>query len=65
LKYTVENEYSTFEQKPISSICFDTIQRAKFSELRVSIAEKKVIKIKTRVVKAFLDFSKNKNFRLA
>lgn len=64
LKYTVENEYSTFEQKPISSICFDTIQRAKFSELRVSIAEKKVAKIKTRVIKAFLDFSKNKNFRL-
>lgn len=64
LKYTVKNEYSTFEQKPISSICFDTIQRAKFSELRVSIAEKKVVKIKTRVIKAFLDFSKNKNFRL-
>lgn len=36
----------------------------KFSELRVSIAEKKVIKIKTRVIKAFLDFSKNKNFGL-
>jgi len=38
--------------------------RSKNRKLIVSIAEKKVTKIKTRVVKAFLDFSKNKNFGL-
>lgn len=38
--------------------------RSKSRKLVVSIAEKKVTKIKTRVIKAFLDFSKNKNFGL-
>jgi len=38
--------------------------RSKSKKLIVSIAEKKVTKIKTRVIKAFLDFSKNKNFGL-
>lgn len=38
--------------------------RTKKRKLIVSIAEKKITKIKTRVVKAFLDFSKNKNFGL-
>lgn len=38
--------------------------RSKSRKLIVSIAEKKVAKIKTRVIKAFLDFSKNKNFGL-
>lgn len=37
---------------------------SKSRKLIVSIAEKKVTKIKTRVIKAFLDFSKNKNFVL-
>lgn len=37
---------------------------SKSRKLIVSIAEKKVTKIKTRVIKAFLDFSKNKNFGL-
>lgn len=37
---------------------------SKSRKLIVSIAEKKVAKIKTRVIKAFLDFSKNKNFGL-
>jgi len=64
LKYSVGTEYSSFEHKPISSIFFDIIQRARFTNLKVSIAEKKVSKIKTRVIKALLDFSKNKNFGL-
>lgn len=38
--------------------------RSKSRKLIVSIAEKKVTKIKTRVIKAFLDFSKNKDFGL-
>jgi hypothetical protein len=38
--------------------------RSKNRKLIVSIAQKKVTKIKTRVVKSFIDFSKNKNFRL-
>lgn len=38
--------------------------RSKSRKLIVSIAEKKVEKIKTRVIKAFLDFSKNKDFEL-
>lgn len=38
--------------------------RSKNRKLIVSIADKKVTKIKTRVVKVFLDFSKNKNFGL-
>jgi hypothetical protein len=33
-------------------------------KLIVSIAEKKIKKIKTRIIKAFLDFSKNNNFNL-
>jgi len=33
-------------------------------KLIVSIAEKKIKKIKSRIIKAFLDFSKNKNFDL-
>lgn len=38
--------------------------RSKSRRLIVSIAAKKVTKIKTRIIKAFLDFSKNKNFGL-
>lgn len=38
--------------------------RTKARALIISIAEKKVKKIKTRIVKAFLDFSKNKDFGL-
>lgn len=38
--------------------------RSKSRKLIVSIAEKKVAKIKTRIVNAFLDFSRNKNFEL-
>lgn len=37
---------------------------SKSRKLIVSIAERKVAKIKTRIIKAFLDFSKNKNFGL-
>lgn len=38
--------------------------RTKARKLIVSIAEKKITKIKTRIIKAFLDFSKNKDFNL-
>lgn len=38
--------------------------KSKARKLVVSIAEKKVTKIKTRIIKAFLDFSKNKNIDL-
>jgi len=64
LKYTVENKYSVSEKKSITVITLDTIQREKFSSLIVTVADKKVKKIKTRMIKAFLDFSKNKNFNL-
>ena len=64
LKYTVETIYSTFVIEPISKIGFKEIKRNKESFLKISIADKKVKKIKTRIVKAFLDFSKNKNFNL-
>lgn len=64
LKYTIDPKYSSFEYEPISHVFFETIQHKRFSELSVSIAENKIIKIKTRVIKALLDFSKNKNFIL-
>jgi len=38
--------------------------RSKNRKLIVSIADKKVTKIKTRVIKAFFDYAKNKNFGL-
>jgi hypothetical protein len=38
--------------------------RTKNRKLIVSIAEKKIKKIKTRIIKALLEFSKNKNFDL-
>ncbi len=38
--------------------------RTKNRKLIVSIADKKIAKIKTRIIKAFLDFSKNKDFNL-
>jgi hypothetical protein len=38
--------------------------RTKARKLIVSIAEKKISKIKTRIIKAFLDFSRNKDFDL-
>ncbi|MCU0350335.1 MAG: RNA-directed DNA polymerase [Flavobacterium sp.] len=38
--------------------------RTKKRKLIVSIAEKKITKIKTRIIKALLDFSKNKDFNL-
>ncbi|WP_194976839.1 antiviral reverse transcriptase Drt3a [Aquiflexum lacus] len=64
LRYTLEEKYSIIENNPVSVIFLDTIQREKYSSLIVSIADKKVKKIKTRIIKALLDFSKNKNFDL-
>lgn len=64
LRYTIANKYSVIENNPVSVVLLDTIQREKYSNLIVSIADKKVKKIKTRIIKAFLDFSKNKNFSL-
>lgn len=64
LRYTCEEKYSVIENNPVSVIFLDTIQREKYSSLIVSIADKKVKKIKTRIIKALLDFSKNKDFDL-
>jgi len=64
LRYTLEEKYSVIENNPVSVIFLDTIQREKYSGLIVSIADKKVKKIKTRIIKALLDFYKNKNFDL-
>lgn len=64
LRYTLEEKYSVIENNPVSVIFLDTIQREKYSSLIVSIADKKVKKIKTRIIKALLDFSNNKNFDL-
>ncbi|MCU0350210.1 MAG: RNA-directed DNA polymerase [Flavobacterium sp.] len=64
LRYTLEEKYSVIENNPVSVIFLDAIQPEKHSSLIVSIADKKVKKIKTRIIKALLDFSKNKNFDL-
>jgi hypothetical protein len=64
LKYTVEAKYSSFVTEPISRINFNEIKSQQDTFLRISIADKKVKKIKTRVIKALLDYSKNKNFDL-
>lgn len=64
LRYTIANKYSVIEDNPVSVILLDTIQREKYSNLIVSVADKKVKKIKTRMIKAFLDFAKNKDFNL-
>jgi len=64
IRYTLEDKYSVIENNQVSVIFLDTIQPEKHSSLIVSIADKKVKKIKTRIIKALLDFSKNKNFDL-
>jgi hypothetical protein len=64
LRYTIASKYSVIENNPVSVILLDAIQREKYSNLNVSIADKKAKKIKSRMIKAFLDFSKNKNFNL-
>ncbi len=64
LRYTIANEYSVIENNPVSVVLLDTKPREKYSSLIVSVADKKVKKIKTRTIKAFLDFSKNKDFDL-
>jgi hypothetical protein len=43
---------------------FTKEKRGKIDYLKVSIADKKIKKIKTRIVLAFLDFIKNKEFKL-
>lgn len=64
LRYTIESKYSIIENNPVSVVLLDAIQREKHSNLIVSVADKKVKKIKTRMIKAFLDYSKNKDFNL-
>lgn len=64
LRYTIASNYSIIETNPVSFILLDTIQREKHSNLIVSVADKKIKKIKTRIIKAFLDFSKKKDFNL-
>lgn len=48
----------------ISKLQYDAIEVAKQDKLIVTIAEKKVQKIKTRIIKAFVYYSQNKDFRL-
>jgi hypothetical protein len=64
LKYTVETKYSTILHERISFIDFATIQSSKENILKVTIADKKLKKIKTRIIKALFDFGKNKDFAL-
>lgn len=64
LKYTVETKYSTISHEKISFIGFATIQNGKENILKVTIAEKKLKKIKSRIIKALFDFGKNKDFPL-
>ncbi len=64
LKYTIENKFSTFLPDKIPYLEFNAIQSSKDNTLKVTIAEKKLKKIKTRIVKALFDFSKNKDFIL-
>lgn len=64
LKYTVNNKISTFVVESISYLEFESYQNSNDNTLRVTIAQKKVNKIKTRLVMSLLDFAKNKNFGL-
>jgi hypothetical protein len=64
LKYTVEDQYSTFLPESISHLEFNSIQNSREAILKVTIADKKVKKIKTRIIKSLLDFAKNKDFAL-
>ncbi len=64
LKYTIEDKYSVIENNQVAVVFLDTIRKEKYSTLIVSIADKKIKKIKTRIIKAFLEFSKNGDFGL-
>jgi len=64
LKYTVENTYSAFLHEMISYVEFNSIQNPKEIQLKVTIADKKIRKIKTRIIKALLDYSKENKFDL-
>ena len=64
LKYTTDERYSTSVRNKISQLEFNSVQNPKLSQLKVSIAGKKVKKIKTRIVQALFDFSKNRDFVL-
>lgn len=64
LKYTIENKYSTFLPDKIPYLEFNAIKSSKDNILKVTIAEKKLKKIKTRIIKALFDFAKNKDFIL-
>ena len=58
------NEFNPIINENISYIQFNSINEKPKPTLKVSIAKKKVTKIKTRIIKTFLDFGKNKNFEL-
>ncbi|MFN8135209.1 MAG: hypothetical protein U0Z17_08285 [Bacteroidales bacterium] len=60
LKFTVEDQYSTFLPESISYLEFNSIQNSKEAILKVTIADKKVKKDKTRIIKALLTLAKIK-----
>ncbi len=64
LRYTIDDRQSEIINENISYIQFNSINEKPKPTLKVSIAKKKVTKIKTRIIKTFLDFGKNKNFEL-
>jgi hypothetical protein len=64
LKYTINDYYSTFLLERITYLEFNSIQASTDAKLTITIASKKIKKIKTRIVKAFLDFGQNKDFVL-
>lgn len=64
LKFTVEAKYSSFLPEKISHLEFNTIPSSNDDTLKVTIAGKKIKKIKTRIIRALIDFGKNKDFNL-
>jgi hypothetical protein len=64
LKYTIVNAAPFIVLGSIVSLEFNSIQDGKIGPLQITIAKKKIKKIKTRVVKSFLDYAKSGNFAL-
>lgn len=64
LRYTIDNFTSVIVNESINYIQFDNINEKPKPILKVSIADKKIRKIKSRIIKAFLGFGKDKNFEL-
>lgn len=64
LRYTFISGANANIPSDISNLEFDIKQDVKERKLKIKIASKKISKMKTRVVLAFLDFSKNRDFIL-